>query len=105
MLRVALRIDTILRMSIWSCRWLLALFFEGLQIVKLVSKIVLFSPAALPAIAPIQYQELKAESIDLDGRLETNAQVVVVHLVELGARVQQTDMAGDGEEQVVVEGW
>ena len=48
---------------------------------------------------------MEAKSINFDGGLETNAQVVVVHLVELGARVQQADVAGDCEEEVVVERW
>lgn len=85
----------------WGC--LLAGCFKRLQIVELIPQIVFLSPTALPAIAPVQNQELETESINLDGRLEADAKVVIVHLVELGARVQQTDMAGDGEEEVVVE--
>jgi hypothetical protein len=37
----------------------------------------------LPAVTPIENKELEAESIDLDGWLKADAQVVVVHLVEL----------------------
>jgi hypothetical protein len=37
----------------------------------------------LPAVTPIEDEELEAERIDLDGWLEADAQVVVVHLVEL----------------------
>jgi hypothetical protein len=57
----------------------------------------------LPAVAPIQDEELEAEGINLDSRLKADTEVVVVHLVELGARVQKADVASDREEQVVVE--
>lgn len=36
--------------------------------------------------------------------MKANAQIVVVHLVELGTRVQKADVAGDGKEEVVIEG-
>jgi hypothetical protein len=35
--------------------------------------------------------------------LKAYTQVVVVHLVELGTGVQQTDVAGDGEQEIIVE--
>jgi hypothetical protein len=57
----------------------------GFKQLHLFSQILLLSPTPLPAVPPIQYQELKAEGVDLDCRLETNAKVVVVHLIELRA--------------------
>ena len=57
----------------------------------------------MPTVAPVQDEELEAECIDLDRWLEADAKIVIVHLVELGARVQQADVASDGEQEVVVE--
>jgi hypothetical protein len=74
-----------------------------LQVIQLFSQVVFLCPTALPAVAPIQNKELEAESVNLDGRLEADAQIIVVHLVELGAGVQQADVAGNGEEEVIVE--
>jgi hypothetical protein len=48
---------------------------------------------------------LETERIDFNGRLEADAQIIVVHLVKLRTRVQQADMARDREQEVVVEGW
>lgn len=56
----------------------------------------------MPAVTPVQNEKLEAESVDPDGRLEADAQVIVVHFVELGARVQKTDVASDGKEEIVV---
>lgn len=72
---------------------------------ELFSQIFLLCPASLPAVTPIENKELEAESVDLDGWLEADTQVVIVHFVELRTRVQKADVAGDGEEQIVVEGW
>jgi hypothetical protein len=69
-----------------SCH-LLNLILQGLQVGHLIPEIILFCPASLPAVAPVQNEELEAKGIDLDCRLEADAQIVVVHLVELRARV------------------
>lgn len=74
------------------------------QIMELIRQVVLLGPATLPAVTPVQDQELEAKCINLDGWLETNAQIVVIHLVELGAGMEQTDVTRNGEEQVIVEG-
>ena len=59
----------------------------------------------MPTVAPIQDKELEAERIDLDGRLKAYAQIAVVHLVELSTGVQQTNVACDGKEKIIIEGW
>jgi hypothetical protein len=92
-----------LRRSVPTWGWLLALHFQIVQVVELLCEVLLLGPAALPAVSPVQNQELETERVDLDCRLEADAKVVVVHLVEFGAGVQQADVAGDGEEEVVVE--
>ena len=67
------------------------------QEVDFVCQKVLLRPTALPAVSPVQNKELEAKCVDLDSRLETDAEVVVVHLVEFGTRVQQADVAGNRE--------
>lgn len=71
--------------------------------VELLGQVLLLGPAPLPTITPVKDEELEAECVDLDSRLKADAQVIVVHLVELRARVQKTDVARDGEKEVVVE--
>ena len=61
-----------------------------------------FRPAALPAVAPVTNQELEAERVNSKTWLKTDAQVAVVHLVLVDISVQQAQMTGDGEEEVVV---
>jgi len=89
--------------AIRALQLLLTLKFHNTQKIDLVCQEILLCPAPLPAVPPVQNQKLKAECINLDGRLETYTQVVVVHLVELGARMQQTDVAGDREQEIIVE--
>lgn len=84
-----------LRLSVTSRRRWLNGCLQGLQILDLGSEIVLLCPTALPAISPIENEKLEAERVDLDSWLEADAQVVVVHLVELRAGMQQADVAGD----------
>ena len=81
----------------------MALQFHIVEKAELLREVLLLGPAALPAVSPVQNQELETERVDLDRGLEADTKVVVVHLVELGARMKQTDVAGDGEEEVVVE--
>ena len=45
---------------------------------------LLLCPAALPAILPVRHQELEAERINLQARLKANAQIAIVHLVNVG---------------------
>lgn len=63
-----------------------------------------FSLATLPTISPVADEELEAEGINLHARLEANAQVSIIHLVLLGVRKEKREVAGNGEEEVVVEG-
>ena len=81
----------------------MVLVLNSIQQPHLFCQVFLLGPAALPAIAPVQNQELETERINFNSGLKANAQVIVVHLVEFRAGVQQTDMAGDGEEEIVVE--
>ena len=81
------------------------LWLLGFKKLHLFSQELLLCPTALPAVPPVQYQELKAEGVDLDRWLKTYTQVVVVHFVELRARVEETDVAGDRKKEIVVEGW
>lgn len=76
---------------------LLPFHLEVAQIVDFVRQKVFLRPAALPAIPPVQNEKLETKGIDFYSRLEADAQVVVVHLVELGTRVQQADVTGDRE--------
>ena len=88
------------RLTVAAGCWLRSLhafILQSTQVIELLRQILLLGPAALPAVTPIEDEELKAERINLDGWLKANAQVVVVHFVELRARVQETDVAGDGE--------
>ena len=49
--------------------------------VTLLLEELLLRPATLPAILPVTDKELKAERVNLHARLETDAEVSVVHLV------------------------
>jgi len=61
-------------------------------------------PATLPALAPLADQEFEAESIDLHTWLETDAEISEVHLVFVRVGEEETEMASDGEEEIIVEG-
>jgi hypothetical protein len=67
-----------------SRRLLLPREFQRVQKFDLVSQVVFLGPAALPAVSPIQDKKLETKGVDFDGRLEANAKIVVVHLIELG---------------------
>ena len=58
--------------------------------------------ATLPTILPITDKEVEAESIDLHTRLETNAKIAIVHLVLVDIGVKEVQVAGDGEQKVVI---
>ena len=66
--------------------------------------VLAFRAAALPALAPVAYEELEAPAFELDAGQEADAQVAEVHLVLVRVVVQQADVAGYGEEDVVVVG-
>lgn len=59
--------------------------------------------AALPAISPVADQKLETECINLHTGLETNAQVLEVHLVLVRMSQQKTEMTGDGKEEIILE--
>lgn len=65
---------------------------------------LLFGPAALPAVPPVANEELKAERIDFEAGLEADAEVAVVHFVLVYVGVQETEMACDGKKQIIVPG-
>jgi len=66
--------------------------------------VLIFSLATLPTISPVADKEFEAEGINLHARLEADAQVSVIHFVLLGVRKEKREVAGNGEEEVVVEG-
>lgn len=74
------------------------------EIVVLGADILLFSLTTLPAISPITNKEFKAEGVDFHARLEADAEVAEIHLVFLGVGEEEGEVAGDGEEEVIVEG-
>lgn len=59
-------------------------------------------PAALPAVSPVAYQEFETECVNLHARLEANAKIAEVHFVLVGVCQKEAEVAGDGEEEVVV---
>lgn len=65
-------------------------------------EIFLFSPAALPAAAPVANEELEAVGIDANARLETYAKIAVAHFVLRMMVMKKAEMAGYGEEEVVI---
>lgn len=66
---------------------------------------LLLSPAALPAVPPIADEKLKTEGIYFQTRLKANAEVAVVHPILVYVSMQKTEVACDGEEQVIVPRW
>lgn len=65
---------------------------------------LLFGPTPLPAILPVTDKEVEAKGVDLHARLETDAQIAVVHLVLVDVRMEEVEMAGYGEKEIVVIG-
>lgn len=65
---------------------------------------LLFGPTPLPTIFPVADKEIEAKGVDLHTRLETDAQIAVVHLVLVDVRMEEVEMAGNGEEEIVVIG-
>jgi hypothetical protein len=45
---------------------------------------------------------MKAKRVNLHARLETNAEIPIIHLVLIDIRVEEVEVAGDCEEKVVV---
>lgn len=73
-------------------------------ITVLFFEVFLFRPATLPAILPVHNQKLETKSIDLQTRLEANAQIAIIHLVLVSIAVEEAEMARDGKQKVIVEG-
>lgn len=69
----------------------------------LLFNISCFCLAAFPAISPFANEEFEAKCVNLHTRLEANAEVAKIHLVLFGMCEEQTQVAGDCKEQVVVE--
>lgn len=66
-------------------------------------KLFLLGPAALPAVAPVTNQIVEEPALQVKTRANADRQVVQVHAVTLLVGEEQAQMAGDCEEQVVVE--
>jgi hypothetical protein len=67
-------------------------------------EILFLGPATLPAISPILDQPLEEEGTNPQTRLKANPQGIEAHLGCLGMSVKKTDVARDGEKDIVVEG-
>lgn len=80
-----------------------SLLLQLIHFLLLLGKL-LFSPAALPAVLPVADKELETEGIDSHTRLEADAQIAIVHLVLVHIGMEEIEMAGDGEQKVVVVG-
>lgn len=61
--------------------------------------------APLPTFPPVADQELEEEGINLHAGLKADAQISKVHLVLIRVSQEKTEMACNGKEKVVVEGW
>ena len=68
-------------------------------------QVLLFCPTALPAVLPVADQEVEAIGIDLHTWLKAYTKVAVIHLVLFDIGVKKVEVAGDGEEKVVMVGW
>lgn len=68
-------------------------------------QIFLFSPASLPAAAPVTNKELEAVGVDANARLETYAKITVAHLVLRVMVMQEAEVTGDCKQEVVVPRW
>ncbi len=88
-----------------AARALAAARVQAFQDAVLLDEGLLLGPAPLPAIAPVADKEVEAEGVDAEAGLEADAEVFVVHAVLIDVGVQQAEVAGDGEEEVVVPGW
>ena len=97
--RLRLRLSFGLALFFGVCRCFLFLIHLFLFL-----QILLLRPASLPAILPVADKELETEGIDSHTRLEADAQIAVVHLVLVHIGMEEIEMAGDGEQKVVVVG-
>lgn len=79
--------------------------FEAHFICLFGFKVVFLGKAALPAVAPITHEVIEEPSLQLEAWADANAKVVKVHLVRLLVGQEETEMARNGEEEVVVERW
>ena len=68
-------------------------------------QVFFLGPAALPAFTPVADEEVEAERVDLHAGLEADAEVAIVHFILVDVGVQQAQVTGDGEEEIVVEWW
>lgn len=65
-------------------------------------EVLLLCPAALPAVLPVADEEIEAECVDLHAWLEADAKIAIVHLVLVNIGMQEVEMTGDGEEEVII---
>ena len=71
----------------------------------LLIELLLLGPAALPTVAPIPDQVVEEPALKVKTRSNADGEVVEIHAVTLLVRQEETEVTGDGEEQVVVERW
>jgi hypothetical protein len=65
-------------------------------------KIFFFCPTPLPTIFPVTNQEMEAKRVDFHARLETDAKVAVIHLILVNIGMKKVEVAGYGEEKVII---
>ena len=65
-------------------------------------EVLFLCPAALPAVFPVTDQKLETEGVYLHAGLEANTKIAVIHLILIDIRMEEVEMAGDGEEEIVV---
>jgi len=70
----------------------------------LLIELFLLGPATLPAVAPVANKIIEEPTLQVETRSDADREVVEVHAVTLLVRKEQAQVAGDCEEQVVVEG-
>lgn len=61
--------------------------------------------AALPAVTPVANQVVEQPALEVQARSDAHSEVVEVHLVAVLVGEEERQVAGDGEQEVVVEWW
>lgn len=69
----------------------------------LLVKVFFLGPTTLPTILPITDQEGETVVVDFHAWLEANAQITIIHAIDILVRKQQAQVAGDGKKKVIIE--
>lgn len=69
------------------------------------AKELLLGVAALPAVTPVANQVVEEPTLEVQAWSDAHSEVVEVHLVAVLVGEEERQVAGDGEEEIVVEGW